>query len=111
MLESEILAVREGVMLALQWSSPPIDIECDNLEAVNMVRSGDTNRSKYAFLIREIKDSMFEHTSCITHIRRSCNSSSHIFYQTLVGPNAVLPSGLDQDLRSFWTQLAVIEPL
>ena len=42
-----------------------------------MVKRGDTNRSKYAFLIREIKDSMYECSSCITHIRRCCNNSSH----------------------------------
>lgn len=77
-LEAEILAIREGLMLALQWSSLPIYIESDSLEAVNMVKSGDTNRSKYAFLIREIKDSMSERSSCITHIHRSCNNSSHV---------------------------------
>lgn len=61
-------------MLALQWCNLPIDVESDSLEAVNMVKSGETNRSKYAFLIGEIKDS----SSCVTHILRSCNSSSHV---------------------------------
>ncbi|KAM3208041.1 hypothetical protein ACQJBY_063004 [Aegilops geniculata] len=77
-LEAEILAIQEGLMLALQWSSLPIYIESDSLEAVNMVKSEDTNRSKYAFLIRKIKDSMSERSSCITHIHRSCNNSSHV---------------------------------
>ena len=35
-LESEILAIREGINLALQWSTLPIDIESDCLEAVTV---------------------------------------------------------------------------
>ena len=37
-LESEILAIQEGLSLALQWSSLPIDVESDCLEAVQMVK-------------------------------------------------------------------------
>lgn len=37
-LESEILAVKEGLMLASQWSSLPIDIESDCVQAVKMVQ-------------------------------------------------------------------------
>ena len=36
-LESKILVVREGINLALQWSTLPIDIESDCLEAVTML--------------------------------------------------------------------------
>ena len=35
-LESEILAVREGINLTLQWSTLLIDIESDCLEAVTV---------------------------------------------------------------------------
>ena len=44
---------------------------------MNMVTSGERDRSKYAFLIREKKENM-SHSSCITHVRRNCNSSSHV---------------------------------
>lgn len=76
-LESELLALQEGLLLALQWSNLPIVAECDSLEAVMMVKSRDGNRSKYAFLIDDIKRSLEERNSCITHIRRSQNNASH----------------------------------
>ena len=77
MLEAEILAIREGLMLSLQWSNLPIDIESDNLKAVNMLKSANTNRSRYIFLVREIKENMFKRSSCITHIQRSQHFASH----------------------------------
>lgn len=39
-LEAELLALREGISLALQWSNLPLDIESDCLEAVTMVNGG-----------------------------------------------------------------------
>ena len=76
-LESEILAIKEGISLVLQWSSLSIDVESDCLEAVQMIKDTGRNFSKYAFMIGEIKQSMGERDSCITHIRRSGNSVSH----------------------------------
>jgi ribonuclease HI len=76
-LESEILAIKEGLSLALQWSSLRVDIESDCLESVSMVKSGERNKSKYAFMIREIKECMEERSSSITHIQHSENSASH----------------------------------
>lgn len=67
----------EGVSLALQWSNLPIDIESDCLEAVAMIKSGDPNKSKYVFMVREINSNTWERDSCITHILRSYNSTSH----------------------------------
>ena len=75
MLETEIMGIREGLSLALQWSNLPIDVESDNLEAVKMILTGDMNRSKYAFLIEEIKASLIERNSCITHVVRSKNNT------------------------------------
>ena len=59
-LESEIMAMREGISLALQWISLPIDVESVCMEAVSMVNNVDHNLSKYSFLIRDIKHSMGE---------------------------------------------------
>ena len=53
-LEAELLAIKEGISLSLQWSNLPIDIESDCVEAVSMIKEGVTNRSKYAFIVREI---------------------------------------------------------
>ena len=55
----------------------PVDVESDNLEAVKMILTRDMNRSKYAFLIEEIKASLIERNSCITHVVRSKNNASH----------------------------------
>uniref|UniRef100_A0A8R7VCU9 RNase H type-1 domain-containing protein n=1 Tax=Triticum urartu TaxID=4572 RepID=A0A8R7VCU9_TRIUA len=76
-LEAELLAIREEISLALQWSILPIDVESDCLEAVNMIKTGNSNKSKYAFIIREIISSLGERNSYITHIRRSYNRVSH----------------------------------
>ena len=76
-LESEILAIKEGISLALQWSSLPIDVESDCLEAVQMVKDAGRNFSRYAFMIGDIKQSMGERGSSITHIHRSGNCVSH----------------------------------
>uniref|UniRef100_A0A8R7UYI7 RNase H type-1 domain-containing protein n=1 Tax=Triticum urartu TaxID=4572 RepID=A0A8R7UYI7_TRIUA len=76
-LETEIMGIRKGLLLALQWSNLPIDVESDSLQAVNMVQSAETNRSKYAFMIKEIKNLLIERNSCITHIVRSKNNASH----------------------------------
>ncbi|KAE8817674.1 retrotransposon unclassified [Hordeum vulgare] len=76
-LESEIVAIREGLRLALQWSSLPIDVEFDCLEAVAMAKDAGHNLSRHAFLIGEIKQSMGKRVSSITHIRRSHNCVSH----------------------------------
>ena len=48
-LESELLALQEVIALALQWCSLPLDIESDCLEAVMMIKSSVSNKSKYAF--------------------------------------------------------------
>ena len=44
-LEVELLAMKEGLSLALQWSILSIDLECDCLEAVMMIKGGATNKS------------------------------------------------------------------
>ena len=72
-LEAELLAIKEGISSSLQWSNLPIDIESDCLEAVSMIKEGVANRSKYAFIVREIILSMVERNSCIAHTRRNCN--------------------------------------
>lgn len=57
-LEAELLALKEEISLALQWSSLPIDVETDCMEAVRMIKEGHRNKSKYAFIVRGIISSM-----------------------------------------------------
>lgn len=55
-----------------------IYIESACLQAVAMIKNGDRNKSKYAFMIREINRSMGGRDShIITHIRHNCNSARH----------------------------------
>ena len=58
-----------------------------------MVLKGGSNLSKYSFLIREIKHSMREHDSSITHIRHTSNSVV-MLWQTLVEASVVPWFGL-----------------
>ena len=76
-MEAELLALKEGILLALQWSNLPIDVESDCLEAVKMIKGGGENKSKYVFIVRDIITALGERNSCITHTRRTCNNFSH----------------------------------
>ena len=61
----------------MQWSNFLLHVESDCMEAINMVKSEKTDRSRYAFLAREIKLQLLEREACITHVRRAQNSISH----------------------------------
>ncbi|VAH81178.1 unnamed protein product [Triticum turgidum subsp. durum] len=76
-LEAELLAIKEGISLALQWIYLPIDVESDCSEAISMIKEGVGNKKKHAFIIKDIIDSMEERDSCISHTRRNCNNASH----------------------------------
>ena len=61
---------------AMEWSTYWCSIR--QLKAVQMIQEGDENRSKYAFLIKEIKEGLIGYNSSITHIVRSKNNASHL---------------------------------
>ena len=42
-----------------------------------MIQNVETNKSKYAFMIKEIKNLLIERNSCITHIVCSKNNASN----------------------------------
>ena len=54
-LETEIIALHEGISIDLQSRNLPIDVESNYLKAVAMVKSSESNLSKYSIIIREIK--------------------------------------------------------
>lgn len=47
------------------------------LGAVNMIKDGISNKSKYAFISRKIISSMEGRNSCIAHTCPSCTKVSH----------------------------------
>lgn len=48
-LEVEILAIMEGLSLALQWSNLPVEVESESLEAVSMIKSMESNKSGFEY--------------------------------------------------------------
>ena len=57
-LEAELLSIKEGLSLALQWSNLTLQIESDCLEAINLVRKEGTDRSRFVILVCEIRSLM-----------------------------------------------------
>ncbi|KAM0924261.1 hypothetical protein ACQ4PT_004995 [Festuca glaucescens] len=55
-LEAELVACREGVALARQWSNKSCTMEVDSREAVKMINSLEMDRSSLAFTVQDIKD-------------------------------------------------------
>jgi hypothetical protein len=74
---AELLAVLEGVSLALHWCNSPLDIGVDCLEIVKVLNQEEMDRSAYSSLIEELKTLLKVRQTCITHVRRGQNSSSH----------------------------------
>ncbi len=52
--EMELLAYKEGIALAIQWTLKPIVVESDCLEAVRMLQYAEKDLSTLAYIIREI---------------------------------------------------------
>jgi hypothetical protein len=54
-LEAELNAVLEGVLLALHWFNKPLVIEMDCLEILNILKKDEVDWSAYSSIIEEIK--------------------------------------------------------
>ena len=91
-LETELCALSEGITLSMQWSNLTLQVETDCLEAICMVTSEKQDRSRFVFLVQEIKQKLLERKTHITHVRHSQNKVSH-FWQILVDYIVVPPYG------------------
>lgn len=58
-LESELLACKEGLNMALQWTLLPIIVETDCLTAVNMIQDARKEMSALAHVVKDIGILMF----------------------------------------------------
>jgi ribonuclease HI len=76
-LGAELHAIMEGLSLAIHWCNLPILVETDCLESVKMLKSEGVDRSIHAPMVEEIKSLLRVRQTCITHVNRSQNSSSH----------------------------------
>lgn len=79
-----------------------MDMESYCLKAASLVNSLISNNSIFAFLLEEIKVKMKEHSSSITHIRRTTNIASD-YMANLVEPNVELLYGWALDQKASLT--------
>jgi ribonuclease HI len=78
-LGAELHAIMEGLSLAIHWCNLPILVETDCLESVKMLKSEVVDRFVHAPMVEEIKTVLKVRQTCITHVNRSQNSSSHLW--------------------------------
>jgi ribonuclease HI len=77
-LEAELLAIRNGIMLAYQWTLRPCIVETDCLEAVHLLQMKGKILSDQVFLVREVCDLMTGVREILLRkVHRSVNSGSH----------------------------------
>jgi hypothetical protein len=76
-LEAELMAMEEGVKLAMNWSTANIVVETDCADAVGLITGKQPNISAYAFTVMAIKRLLRERDIPLVKIPRGCNSISH----------------------------------
>jgi ribonuclease HI len=75
--EAEILAIAEGLKLALHWTNKNLVIETDCTEAVHLISEDSANTSVYAFRISEIREMLRERRTRLVSISRDANGAAH----------------------------------
>ncbi|GJM92504.1 hypothetical protein PR202_ga08981 [Eleusine coracana subsp. coracana] len=77
--EAELLAIREGMNVALQWVASPVIIETDYMSMCQLLNDSGDNRSSLTLLAREVAELRGELREVdIIHCKRSQNRVSHI---------------------------------
>ncbi|KAK1607836.1 hypothetical protein QYE76_031509 [Lolium multiflorum] len=74
--EAELQAIEEGMQLAMHWTMPPITLETDCSEAIELTKDKNQNISVYAFTISAIRELLQERDICVTKISRDANMKS-----------------------------------
>jgi ribonuclease HI len=75
--EAELLAIEEGLRLALLWSPLPFTVETDSSEAAELIKETTPNISIYAFTISAIREMLQERDISVIKISRDANRASH----------------------------------
>jgi hypothetical protein len=77
-LEAELEACRDGLALALEWSTLPCTVELDSSVAVKMIQSPELDRSLFAGIVQDIKQLLSSRCNmelvCISRVQ---NNVSH----------------------------------
>lgn len=92
-LEAELMACREGLLMALQWTLLPIIIETDCQEMLNLLQSKELVRSELMFLVKEVHDLMMgNRVVSLAKVHRNQNRISHVLAN----------KGRVEELTHFW---------
>jgi ribonuclease HI len=75
--EAELLAIEDGLRLALLWSPLPFTLETDSSEAAELIKETTPNTSIYAFTISAIREMLQERDIRVIKISRDANMASH----------------------------------
>jgi hypothetical protein len=75
--EAELIAIEEGLKLALLWSNVRFTAETDCAEAAELIKEGTPNKSIYAFRINSIRELLKERGTRVAQICRDVNQVSH----------------------------------
>lgn len=75
--EAEILAIEEGIRLALHWTPQPFTLESDCADALKLIDDKTPNTSAYAFKVAAIRQLLKEQDICAHKIRRDANGVGH----------------------------------
>jgi ribonuclease HI len=75
--EAEIMAIEEGVKLALNWTSQEFIVESDCSVAIELIDNATKDRSAYAFSINIVRELLRERNSKLIKISREANVASH----------------------------------
>ena len=76
-LHAELAGCMEGIALALQWTELSFIVECDSLQAVQLINASGQDQSQYAMVVSEVKHLMSERECHVIHISREQNNVSH----------------------------------
>ncbi|KAM3352298.1 hypothetical protein ACQJBY_023876 [Aegilops geniculata] len=77
-LHAELAGCMEGLGLALQRIELPIILECDSMQAVQMIKTKGPGHSQHVMVVSEVMSLMRTRECCVTHISREQNNVRHV---------------------------------
>jgi ribonuclease HI len=75
--EAELMAIEEGMQVALLWTTRPFTVETDCTEAMELIKESTPNTSIYTFRISVIRELLKERNTRIDKVSREANMASH----------------------------------
>jgi ribonuclease HI len=75
--EAELVAIEEGLKLALHWIGLPLTVEMDCAEAVKLIKECTPNNSIHAFRIVTIRELLRERESRLSKVSHEVNVVAH----------------------------------